>query len=198
MLKRMCLPLVAVSLITPLYAAEQPTNPSSTSAKQATPAERRANIDRNTQSTLKLIYQKYPQAKAQIAKAAGYAVFKTGGVTVFFLGAGGGEGAAYRQGKATYMTMLQGKVGLGLGGKETREVLVFTDAKTYEQFITQGWAADATATAAAKAHDKGAGIAGAKRIADGIYIYQITENGLMAEATVAGSKYSVSKELNQQ
>jgi hypothetical protein len=45
------------------------------------------------------VYQKFPKAKEQIAQAAGYAVFRTGGFTAVFLGAGGGEGAAVAKGK---------------------------------------------------------------------------------------------------
>ncbi|WP_373974823.1 YSC84-related protein [Chitinibacter sp. SCUT-21] len=197
MLLRQCvIAVAAVTLSMPVWAEGNATNKSHETQQQKTPTQRRADIDKNIQQSLAMVYKKYPDAKAQIAKAAGYAVFKTGGFTAVFLGAGGGEGVAVSKGKKTYMTMIQGKVGLGLGAKETREVLVFTEKSAFDSFVNSGWTADANATAAAKASDKGVGITGAKQVAKGVYVYQFTENGLVAEATVAGSKYSVDKELN--
>lgn len=196
---RHCLLALATLTITSTAWAETNSKDKShenASASQKTPAQRRAEIDQNTKKTLAEVYKKYPKAKAQIAAAAGYAVFRTGGLTVVFLGAGGGEGVAISKDKKTYMTMLQGKVGLGLGAKETKEVLVFTDQAAFDNFVSKGWTADANATAAAAAADKGASISGAKPVAKGVYLYQFTENGLVAEATIAGSKYTVDKELN--
>jgi lipid-binding SYLF domain-containing protein len=191
--------LIAISVLSlsaPVWAEGNSIDQGHAKAAAKSPAERRAAIDKVSKTTLAQVYQKFPKAKAQIAQAAGYAVFKTGGFTAVFLGAGGGEGAAVAKGKKTYMTMIQGKVGLGLGAKETREVLVFTEQAALDAFISSGWAADANATAAAKAGDKGAGITGAKQVAKGVYVYQFAENGLVAEATIAGSKYTVDKELN--
>ena len=160
------------------------------------PAERRAAIDKATAKTLAEVYKKYPKARGQIARASGYAVFHTGGIQALFLGAGAGEGVAISHGKKTYMGMIQGKVGLGLGVKDAREVWVFTTPKAYKAFVDSGWSADASAGATAKAGDTGAQVAGAVRLADDVYVYQFSENGLIAEATVAGSKYSKDDELN--
>ncbi|AZN35315.1 lipid-binding SYLF domain-containing protein [Iodobacter ciconiae] len=168
------------------------------SAEQKTPAERRAAIDQTAQETLAQIYKKYPKAKSQIAKAPAYAVFRTGGFQAVFVGAGGGDGVAVAKGKRTYMNMLQGKVGLGLGAKETREVWVFTSKDAYNKFIYSGWSASGEVGAAAKAGQSGAQIAGAKHLSKDVYVYQFTENGLTAEVTVNGAKYMVSDELNKQ
>ncbi|QLI82399.1 hypothetical protein HZU75_13180 [Chitinibacter fontanus] len=198
LLRQLFIAAAAMTLSTPIWAEGNAPDKSHAESKeqQKTPAQRRAEIDKVSQHSLAQIYKKYPAAKAQIAKAAGYAVFRTGGFTAVFLGAGGGEGVAVSKGKKTYMTMVQGKVGLGLGAKETQEVLVFTEQTAFDNFVNSGWTADANATAAAKASEKGVGITGAKQVAQGIYVYQLTKTGLVAEATVAGSKYSVDKELN--
>lgn len=169
------------------------------SAEQAkkSPSERRAGIRKMAQESLNEIYAKHPKAKDDIAKAAGYAVFNTGSVQVVFLGAGGGEGVAVSGGKETFMNVVQAKAGLGLGAKNSRLVLVFTDAAAYKKFITKGWTLEGQGTAAAKAGDAGGDVTGAAPIAKGVYAYQFTENGLTAEVTVAGGKYSVDKELNR-
>ena len=178
--------------------ADSAFNPESrSSVEQKTPAERRAAIDKATQETLSLVYKKFPKAKSQIARASAYAVFRTGGFQAVFVGAGGGEGVAVKGKKRTYMDMLQGKVGLGLGAKETREVWVFTSKDSYNKFVTSGWSAGGEAGAAAKAGKAGAQITGAKHLAKHVYVYQFTENGLMAEATINGTKYIVNDDLNK-
>lgn len=166
------------------------------SAEKKSPAERRTEIDKTAKNTLAQIYKKYPQAKAQIARSAGYAVFQTGGFQAVFVGAGGGDGVAVAAGKRTYMHMLQGKLGMGLGAKETREVWVFTTKDAYQKFITSGWNAGGEVGAAAKVGKNGAQVTGAKRLGDGLFVYQFTESGLNAEVTVNGAKYMVSDELN--
>lgn len=172
-------------------------NSAASSVEQKTPAERRAAIDQAAQDTLAQVYKKFPSAKSQIAKASAYAVFRTGGFQAVFVGAGGGDGVAVASGKRTYMDMLQGKVGLGLGAKETREVWVFTSNKAYNKFVTSGWSASGQAGAAAKAGKTGGQIAGAKYLGKDVYVYQFTENGLTAEATVNGAKYMVNRDLNK-
>ncbi|UXY16152.1 YSC84-related protein [Chitiniphilus purpureus] len=183
-------------------APEQADGDTKTNAQQAnqnkkSPAERRAAIRAMARESLNEIYGKHPQAKEQIQKAAGYAVFNTGSVQVLFLGAGGGEGVAVSGGKETFMGVAQAKAGLGLGAKNSRLVLVFTDKATYDKFVNKGWVFEGQGTAAAKAGDTGGAIAGAALIAPKVYAYQFTEHGLTAEVTVAGSKYFRDKELNQ-
>lgn len=194
--------LLALAAATITSAAWAETNAMDKShgqaAEQRTAAQRRADIDKVTQETMAMIYKNHPTARAQIAKAAGYAVFRTGGMTVLFLGVGAGEGAAMSKGNTTYMKMFEGKAGLGLGAQEMREVLVFTDQATFDKFVSSGWSADASASAIAKYGNKGGGIAGAKMVAKGVYAYQFADGGVVAEATVAGSKYTVDKDLSTQ
>ena len=188
--------LATLVALVPVAAHAEENLPQAQSVKKS-PAERRAAIDASAAETLADIYKKYPAARGQIARAAGYAAFHCGGIQLMFLGAGGGEGVAVSHGRKTYMNMIQGKVGLGLGAKETREVWVFTRARAYDRFVNSGWSADASADATAKAGKAGGQIAGAVRMGDEVYVYQFTENGLNAEATVAGSKYSREDELNK-
>ncbi|AOY00697.1 YSC84-related protein [Jeongeupia sp. USM3] len=166
---------------------------------QATPAaEQRAKIRQMASDTLADVYKAHPDAEATIAKSAGYAVFDTGGAMILFAGAGGGSGVAVSlpSKKETFMGVAQAKAGLGLGIKNSRLVLVFTSPKSFNKFVTSGWAFGGDATAAAKASDKGVGLTGATMITKGVYAYQFTESGLTAEATVGGSKYFVDKKLN--
>ncbi|MBM3117461.1 YSC84-related protein [Jeongeupia naejangsanensis] len=162
------------------------------------PSEQRAKIRQMASDTLADVYKAHPDAQATIAKSAGYAVFDTGGAMILFAGAGGGSGVAVSlpSKHETFMGVAQAKAGIGLGIKNSRLVLVFMSPKSFNKFITSGWAFSGDATAAAKANDKGLGLTGASMIAKDVYAYQFTENGLTAEATVAGSKYYVDKKLN--
>ncbi|BCL76585.1 hypothetical protein JHS3_23210 [Jeongeupia sp. HS-3] len=167
-------------------------------AQAKTPAAQRAKIRQIANETLADLYKAHPDTQAAIAKSAGYAVFDTGGAMILFAGAGGGSGVAVSlpSKKETFMGVAQAKAGLGLGIKNSRLVLVFLSQKSFNKFITSGWAFSGEATAAAKANDKGIGLTGASMISRDVYAYQFTENGLTAEATVAGSKYYVDKKLN--
>lgn len=167
-------------------------------ATAASPEEKRAEIRKMRSETLKKLYKVHPQAKGEIRKAAGYAVFSNVGINLIFLSAAGGSGVAHdnRTGKDVYMKMVSGGVGFGLGVKDFRGVFVFSSAKSLKQFIESGWVADAQADAAAKSGEKGGAVAGAITVAPGVDLYQITETGLALQATIQGTKYYKDDELN--
>jgi len=143
------------------------------------------------------LYKVRPQAKAEIAKAPGYAVFNNADVNVIFVSVGGGHGVVTdnKTGKATFMKMGAAGVGLGLGVKDFRAVFIFHNRETMTKFINSGWEFGGHADAAAKASDKGAAVGGEALLSD-ITIYQLTQSGLALQATVKGTKYWKDDELN--
>lgn len=167
-------------------------------ATAATPEEKRADIRKMRAETLEKLYRVHPLAKGAIKEAVGYAVFSNIGINVIFLSAAGGSGVAHdnRTGKDTYMNMISGGLGLGLGVKDFRGVFVFATDKAFKQFVESGWDADVQADAAAKAGTKGGAFAGAITVAPGVELYQLTETGLALQATIQGTKYFKDKELN--
>ncbi len=52
------------------------------------------------------------------------------------------------------------------------------------------------ATAAAKSGDKGSSYQGAVSVAPGVWLYQLTEDGLALELTAKGTKYYKDSDLN--
>jgi hypothetical protein len=74
------------------------------------------------------LYAKRPEAKAQIARAPGYAVFSNIGSKIFMVATGNGFGVATdnRTKKNTYMKMVEAGGGFGIGIKTYRAVYVFT------------------------------------------------------------------------
>jgi hypothetical protein len=68
--------------------------------------------------------------------------------------------------------------GLGLGVKDFRVIFVFENDKALAHFLDSGWAGSAQADAAAKVDKSGGAYSGAVQVAPGVWVYQITKNGL--------------------
>ena len=167
-------------------------------ALSETIAEQRAELQKMRVTTLERLYKVHPAARADVQKAAGYAVFSNVGINLILLSAAGGSGVAHdnRSGKDVYMKMLSGGFGIGLGVKDFRGVFVFSSTEKLNQFTNSGWEASAQADAAAKAGNKGGAAAGAITVAPGVNLYQLTESGLALQATIQGTKYFKNDELN--
>jgi lipid-binding SYLF domain-containing protein len=165
--------------------------------KGTTPKDKRQAILDMKKEALSDLYKVKPQAKSQIAKAPGYAVFSDANVNVIFASFGGGYGVVKnsKTGKNTYMKMGELGIGLGLGAKDFRAIFIFHDEITMNHFINSGWEFGGHADAAAKASDKGAAVGGEVLLAN-ITIYQLTESGLALQATFKGTKYWKDDALN--
>ena len=98
-------------------------------------------------------------------------------------------------GKDTYMKMAGAGVGLGMGAKDYRAILVFTDPKVMENFVTKGWTAGGSADAAAKTKEDGSAT-GATASTPGMEVYQFSKAGLALQATVQGTKFWPDDSLN--
>jgi lipid-binding SYLF domain-containing protein len=165
--------------------------------KGTTPQDKRQAILEMKNKTLSDLYTCRPQARGQIAKAPGYAVFSNANINIILASFGGGYGVVWdnRSGKNTYMKMGEVGIGLGAGLKDFRTVFIFHDRATLQQFIDSGWEFGGHADAAAKASDMGAAVGG-EAVFDNITIYQLTESGLALQATVKGTKYWKDGALN--
>ena len=165
--------------------------------KGTTPQDKRQSILDMKKEALSDLYKVHPQAKPQIAKAPGYAVFSDANVNIIFASFGGGYGVVKNNntGQHTYMKMGELGIGLGLGAKDFRAIFIFHDDDTMNHFINSGWEFGGHADAAAKASDKGAAVGGEVLLGN-ITIYQLTESGLALQATVKGTKYWKDDALN--
>jgi lipid-binding SYLF domain-containing protein len=124
------------------------------------------------------LYKEKPEAKAEIEKSKGYAVFSSFGMNLLVVSTarGGGILKDMRSGKETYMSMFSAGGGLGLGVKDFGIVFVFKDEKALDE-DSEG--AEAAAT-----------------VVSGVEIYQITDKGLALQATLQGTKYWKNDDLN--
>jgi lipid-binding SYLF domain-containing protein len=133
-----------------------------------------------------------------VAGAAGYAVFNNASLKIFVAGGGAGSGLAVNSDskKETFIKMVEVQAGFGIGVKKFSLVLVFETAKAYNDFVNSGWEFGTQATAAAKVGQEGAAYQGAFSVSPGVWLYQLTDEGLAVEFTGKGTKYYKDDDLN--
>jgi lipid-binding SYLF domain-containing protein len=158
----------------------------------------RGAVRKMRSDALAAIYKQKPELKAKVEAAPGYAVFTDYGVTLFFVGGAGGSGIAVDKNskKETFMSMGQASVGIGLGVKDVRLLLVFKTQKAFDYFVDKGWEFGGGGSVSAAVNDKGASDAAGADFGKQVEKYGIAKNGLMFETTLSGTKYWKSKELN--
>lgn len=161
-------------------------------------AKEKAEIRKMTTETLTRLYKLQPSAKQAIAKSAGYAVFSNFGMKILFAGTGSGKGIVFdkRKKREVFMKMIEVQAGLGLGVKTFSVVFVFDNSTLVNDFVESGWEAGAQATAAGTYDGKGTSHAGAMAVKPGVWMYQMTGDGLAVELTAKGTKYYKDDELN--
>jgi lipid-binding SYLF domain-containing protein len=166
--------------------------------KEATKAQKQAEVRKTVNETLNRLYKLQPTSKTAIEKAAGYAVFSNFGMKIFVAGSGSGKGMAVNNAskKETFMKMIELQAGLGFGVKKFRLVWVFQTEAALNGFINSGWELGSQATASAQYDAKGGGVAGAVAISKDVWLYQLTDDGLAAELTAKGTKYYKDDDLN--
>lgn len=150
--------------------------------------------------TLEELNKLQPTSKEAVQKAAGYAVFNNMGANLLLLSTARGAGIAINNGtkQETFMKMISAGAGLGIGVKDYRVVFVFEKADALNRFLDSGWSGSAQTDAAAKVGKSGAAYSGAVEVDPGIWVYQITKNGLALQLTLQGTKYYRDGDLNKQ
>lgn len=162
-----------------------------------TSVEKRTAILEMQQDALEKLYVKKPAARAELSASPGYAVFSNANINLFLVSAGTGYGVVNDQVKNTkvYMNMAEGGVGIGIGAKDYRIVMVFHSEAAMRNFVENGWTFGGNADATAKAGKKGKSIEGEAYYGD-VTVYTMTESGLALQATVKGTKFWKDNKLN--
>lgn len=157
-------------------------------------AERRAEIDRMEREAIDTLFDEHPEARDLYDRAAGYAAFTTREIAAG-IKAGGGHGVAVNKqtNERTYMNMSTGGLSLGLGGQKYDLVLLFQDRAKLNEFTRGDWQGDVGASAIAGRADATAEM----RFSDGIAAFPLDERGLLLEADLSGTRFSVDEELNR-
>lgn len=160
-------------------------------------ADKRNKIVQMKDATLTTLYKTKPDTRAQLRSSVGYAVFSNANINLFLVSAGTGYGVVVNNAtnKYTYMNMAEGGVGLGLGAKDYKIVMVFHTKDALNTFVDKGWTFGGNADAAAKAAGKGESVEAEAYYGD-VSVYTFTEAGLALQATIKGTKFWKDDKLN--
>jgi lipid-binding SYLF domain-containing protein len=164
-----------------------------------TPDQQREKIRKMASATLADLYKLQPDSKAAVQKSTGYAVFNNMGTNLLLLSTARGAGIAVnsKTKQETFMKMISAGAGFGMGVKDYRVIFIFETGEALSKFLDSGWDASGQADAAAKAKDAGGAYSGAANVAPGVWVYQITKNGLALQLTLQGTKYYKNDDLNK-
>lgn len=192
--KTLSVVIVSAMVIFNLALISCATAPVSQSEKE----QQQDSVRNMANKALSDLYAKNPAAKAEIAKAAGYAVFSDFGIKVMWLGGAGGSGIAVNNAtkQETFMKMVEFQPGLGLGAAKFRLVFVFATQEAFNNFVTSGWEAGANAMASAKTKTEGGALAGAVTVSKDVKMFQLNDEGAIVGVSLTAAKYYKDKELN--
>ena len=153
------------------------------------------------------LFKNAGQSGTFFTNSYGYAVFPTIGKGAFVVGGAHGKGQVYEHDKYVGDTAIT-KVSIGLqaGGQAYSQIIFFQDKRAFDEFTSGnfefGTGVSAVAITAAAAGEAGttganAGASGGKKDATtagayhkGMAVFTIVKGGAMAEASVAGQKFS--------
>jgi lipid-binding SYLF domain-containing protein len=158
------------------------------------PVAIRAEVDNSADSTLKAVLEKSAGAKALFEKSYGYAAFDSR-KSAFIITAGKGLGVAVRKstGERIYMHVATAGVNIGAGVQFYRGLFLFENKDAFDAFVNKGWQADAEAGATLGK----AALEAQAKFTNGMAYYQLSDTGIMLDASLSGSKYWKSGELNE-
>jgi lipid-binding SYLF domain-containing protein len=164
-----------------------------------TPVEKREAVERMREQSLAEFARRSPEGRAEVAGAAGYAVFSNIGATFIIVGGSGGYGVVVdsASGRRTYMKMGGGELGLGLGVKDFRAIFAFRDAEAMRDFVDGRFDFGAQADAAGRIGEKGDSAGAVTDFRERSKVWQFTEQGVMLGATLKGVKFWKDDELNR-
>ena len=157
---------------------------------------RRSDLVREADAALQQLRSQDEEAADLIDQAFGHAVFNAhkGGLIVT---GGGGTGVVRRSDDAEEPVFMHlGSVGLALGGgyENYRLVLLLEDEQAYRYFVSGQWDGSLSAQASAG----GAGVSAEEPFLGSVRAYRVTERGVMAQVDATGTRFWVSRRLNEE
>jgi lipid-binding SYLF domain-containing protein len=151
----------------------------------------RDRIDAEVDLALAELYQKVPDASELGARAQGILVIPRIRKLGFFASGAYGEGALMiGPAKVDYYSMSAAGIGLTFGAAEFNQALFFMTAQALQDFrVADGWDLGVDAAVVVKTEGASAGL-NSTQINRPIYELIFGQRGLIADASLAGAKYS--------
>jgi lipid-binding SYLF domain-containing protein len=148
---------------------------------------RRETLQNYADSTLAQFKAQDPTVDPFLSHAKGYAVFPMIGKGAAVVGGAYGKGVLYQDGHMIgYCDMTQASVGPQVGGQTYSELIAFESTAALDRFKNNNL--DFTANASAIVAETGA--AAQAKYDHGVVVFIRAETGLMAEASLAGQKFT--------
>jgi lipid-binding SYLF domain-containing protein len=162
-----------------------------TSSKLGDPAAQRAEINSEADAALNRLMAENPAAKDLAGRAKGIAIFPN--IVKAGLGVGGetGDGVLRAGGKNLgYYNTSGASVGLQIGAQSYSQVLMFLTDDALAHFRdSAGWEAGVDGSVAVL-QSGASGRIDTTKISDPVVGFVFGQEGLMADATIEGSKYT--------
>jgi lipid-binding SYLF domain-containing protein len=160
--------------------------------KGATALEQRNYVNKMHDEALRELYNQYPDAREKVTGAAGHAVFRYFGTNFVLLATEGGYGVVvdHETDQKTYMKLRGGGLGIGVGAKDAKVVLVFNNKAALEEFVQDSgkFTLGASTDAVAKSDDQGNGRLGVAKSGQ-VKIYTLAGNGFAFAASLVGTRF---------
>lgn len=154
------------------------------------------------------LFKKAGPTAPYFSNSYGYAVFPTIGKGGLIIGGAHGSGRVYQNGQYVGDTsMTQVSIGLQIGGQGYSQIIFFEDKRAFDEFTSGSYEFDAGVSAVAlkaaasgsagttgtnvgtsKSEDQASSHAGGYY--KGVAVFTIIKGGAMAEAAVAGQKFT--------
>jgi lipid-binding SYLF domain-containing protein len=153
------------------------------------------------------VFESSPDLKPYFDNAYGYAVFPTVGRGGLVVGGSYGNGQVYEKGKvAGHVSLAKLSIGFQLGGQVFSEIIFLQDKRAFDEFISNRFEFDASASAVVVSlgAQARAGTAGSSASAGlgsvstkqaeygynkGMAVFLNSLGGLMYEASIGGQKF---------
>lgn len=161
------------------------------SSNAATDMTKRRSIDASVDSSLAKLYSTVQGSRELVAKSRGVLVFPSVLQAGFIVGAQYGEGAL-RVGGATigYYSTVSGSLGFQAGAQSKAIIFCFMTQDALNKFrSTDGWAAGADASVALVTVGAN-GVVDTNTATHPVEVFVVTNAGLMADVSLAGTKVS--------
>ena len=160
-------------------------------------AAKQAEVVKKTDAALARFYKEKPDLKAAVAKAPGYGIFTTFGIS-FMVGGSGGSGVVHdnKTMKNTFMSVAGASAGFQLGAAQTELLIIFKTPAAMNKFIESGWEASGAVTASAGASGATAGGGKGASAMEDADTYTLTKTGLDVGIAGGASKFWKDTDLN--
>lgn len=180
---------LALSTMAASLALAGCTTTGSSGESPATDTAKRQEIDAAVDGTMSKLFSTVQGSHELVSKAQGVLVFPSVKKAAFIVGGSYGEGALRVGGKtAGYYSTASASFGFQAGAQSTAVIFLFMTASSLQKFqSSSGWAAGADAAVSlAKVGANGA--LDTKSIDSEVVAIVLTNAGLMADVSVAGTK----------